>query len=103
MPQWLSHVLKRIKELAREEKVRLTYKAMREIASIDYGLDYDDICQILMDLTSRDSEGRIISNITKEWMYVFKPEIGNTTIYLKVILRDNCIVVSFHEDMEDVE
>lgn len=103
MSQWLSHVLKRIKELAKQQKVRFTYKAVREIASIDYGLDYDDICQILMDLTPKDSEGRIISNSTKEWMYVFKPEIGNMSIYLKVILRDDCIVVSFHEDMENVE
>jgi len=31
-------------------------------------------------------------------MYVFKPRVGETSIYLKLILRDGCLVVSFHED-----
>jgi hypothetical protein len=31
-------------------------------------------------------------------MYVFKPRVAETSIYLKLILRDGCLVVSFHED-----
>jgi hypothetical protein len=30
-------------------------------------------------------------------MYLFKPSLGAATIYVKVILRGDCIVVSFHE------
>jgi hypothetical protein len=32
---------------------------------------------------------------------VFKPKVGQWIIYLKVAVRDDCIVVSFHENEED--
>lgn len=37
------------------------------------------------------------------WMYVFKPRVAETVLYLKLILRADCVVVSFHEegDRED--
>ena len=31
-------------------------------------------------------------------MYVFKPGVGGQIIYVKVVLREHCLVVSFHED-----
>jgi hypothetical protein len=31
-------------------------------------------------------------------MYVFKPSVASTTVYVKLILRAECLVVSFHED-----
>jgi hypothetical protein len=31
-------------------------------------------------------------------MYVFKPVIGGDVVYVKLILRNDCIIVSFHED-----
>ena len=31
-------------------------------------------------------------------MYVFKPSLAGTIVYLKLILRAECLVVSFHED-----
>ena len=31
-------------------------------------------------------------------MYVFKPDVGGLVLYLKVVLREDCVVVSFHED-----
>lgn len=31
-------------------------------------------------------------------MYVFKPTLGAVLVYVKVILRDDCVVVSFHAD-----
>ncbi len=42
--------------------------------------------------------GRLRSSSTGEWMYVFKPNAGAGVTYVKVILRNECIVVSFHED-----
>jgi hypothetical protein len=33
-----------------------------------------------------------------EWMYLFRPKIAGTILYVKVIVRSNCIVISFHED-----
>ena len=31
-------------------------------------------------------------------MYVFKPYVGGRVLYVKLIVRDGCVVVSFHED-----
>ena len=33
-------------------------------------------------------------------MYLFKPQLGVAVLYLKLILRGNCVVISFHEDEE---
>jgi hypothetical protein len=35
-------------------------------------------------------------------MYVFKPRVAGTSLYVKLILRSDCVIVSFHEeDTED--
>lgn len=34
-------------------------------------------------------------------MHVFKPQVGGTAVYLKLAIRMDCIVVSFHVDQED--
>jgi hypothetical protein len=31
-------------------------------------------------------------------MYVFKPSIGGIVVYVKVVLRADCVVISFHEE-----
>lgn len=38
-------------------------------------------------------------------MYVFKPPLGGTTVYVKLVLRGSCVAVSFHEEQshEDEE
>ena len=36
-------------------------------------------------------------------MYVFKPRVGGDTLYLKLILRSECVVLSFHEDEAGAE
>jgi hypothetical protein len=38
------------------------------------------------------------SAATGEWMYLFKPQVSATILYVKVILRNDCVVISFHED-----
>lgn len=98
MPRWLENVLARVRVLASAGKVSFTHKALRELADLDLGLDEDDCCGVLKELATTDSTGRIRSTITGEWMYVFKPTVTGTRLYLKLILRDNCIVISFHEE-----
>jgi len=98
MPGWLKDVLARIRELASNRKVRFTHKALRELPTLDLGLDQNDCCDILEGLTAADSVGRNMSVITGEWMYMFKPTVGGTLLYLKVIVRGSCIVISFHEE-----
>ncbi len=67
---------------------------------LDLDLDEDDVCDVLSSLEQRHSRGRRCSARSGEWLYVFKPEVGGTVVYAKLILRTDCILVSFHEDDE---
>ena len=101
MARWLPQVLARIRELAARRRVRFTQKALHELASLDLEIDEEDACDILASLRSQDSAGRQASETTGEWMYVFKPNCGGILLYVKVILRDDCILISVHEDHHD--
>ena len=98
MPRWLPKVLFQVARLAAERRLSFTHKALRELAALGLGLDPDDARDVLMNLTEGDSAGRLTSAATGEWMYVFKPLIETSIIYVKVIIRADCIVVSFHGD-----
>jgi len=98
MPRWLRTVLTRTRDLALARKVVFTLKARRELASLQFGLDEQDACDVLANLSSEDSAGRLKSPATGEWVYVFKPLLARTVLYVKLILRNDCVVVSFHED-----
>ncbi len=76
----------------------MTAKASRELAALEAGLDPEDVRQVLLGLIASDFAGRHRSRTTGEWMYVFKPQIGHETVYLKLILRGECVIVSLHED-----
>lgn len=99
MPIWLPRILRRIRDLAAAGRVGFTVKAVRELATLS--LDADDAVDVLRSLSSTDAHGRLRSESTDEWMYVFKPKVGEMVIYVKVAVRDDCIVVSFHEDEAD--
>ena len=43
--------------------------------------------------------GRLISNPTGEPTYVFKPLTLFGLLYVKVVLRNDCVVVSFHDEV----
>ena len=102
MPRWLKGVLTRIHGLADARRVRFTHKALRELGTLGLGLDEDDCCEVLKNLSAADFADRIESEITGEWMYVFKPKVAGTDLYVKLILRSDCVIVSFHEeDTED--
>jgi len=94
----LTAVLGRIHQLAAEKKVQFTLKAVEELADLDMGLDVDDACDVLAALSPADFIEQLQSGRTGEWMYVFKPKVAGVTVYVKLILREECLVVSFHED-----
>jgi hypothetical protein len=75
-----------------------TLKARRELAGLELGLDDEDAREIPANLTPRASAGRLRSAATGEWMYVFKPQVSGNVLYVKLILRSSCVVISFHED-----
>lgn len=101
VPRWLPRVLTGIRSLAAERRVSFTLKARRELAELGTGLDEEDACELLVALTAQDSVGRLRSRATGEWMYIFKPALDDKVLYLKIILRGDCIVVSFHEDLPE--
>lgn len=86
----------RVRQLAPEGSVRPTDKANMERAAL--GLDPEDVREVLASLAGADSAGRLASSPTGEWMYVFKPRVGGVSLYVKPVVRNVCVVVSFHED-----
>jgi hypothetical protein len=96
MARALANVLRRVRALAVERRVRFTLKALRELASL--GLDAEDACETLEGLRASDFVRRLVAERTGEWRYVFKPRVGEVSIYLKFVLREGCLIVSFHED-----
>jgi hypothetical protein len=73
-----------------------------EIANLELGLDFDDVCDVLTSLKRQDFHARIVSRATNEWLYVFKPDVGGTVLYVTLLLRANCVVISFHEDEDEI-
>jgi Motility quorum-sensing regulator, toxin of MqsA len=98
MSRWLARILTRIRELATEGNIRLTAKAVVELAAFGPGIDVEDVRDVLLRLTAVDSAGRMRSVRTGEWMYVFKPLVAGEIAYIKLIVRVECVVVSFHGD-----
>lgn len=96
MPRWLPRTLTRIRALARSGRIAFTLKALRELTLLDF--EPDHACEILSKLGLADFDCRFRSAVTSEWMYVFKPKVSGATLYLKLVVRANCVVISFHED-----
>ena len=84
--------------LAAARRVRFTSKAATELAALELGLDEEDARDLLTELTVEDFAARLESDVTGEWMYIFKPALSDIVLYVKIILRGDCVVVSFHED-----
>jgi hypothetical protein len=98
VPRWLPRLLRHIRDLVGRGQVRFTLKAMRELAVLGAGLDARDACDVLAALTVDDFAERLESEATGEWMYVFKSAVAGRVVYLKLVVRTACVVVSFHED-----
>lgn len=96
----LPEVLARIQALASQGRVRFTMKALRELAALDLGLDEENACHVLANLAASEFVERLVSNKTAEWMYVFRPRVGGVVVYVKLVLRSDCVVISFHEEEE---
>lgn len=98
-PRWATRVLDEIHRLVARRLVRFTFKASEELGELS--LDEGDALEILAGLSGADLVGRLESARTPEWLYIFKPEVGGSVLYVKLIVRAECLVVSFHEDEVD--
>ena len=76
----------------------MTLKALEELEALEIELAEEDVHLVLSRLRKTDFFSEIISRTTAEPMYVFKPVVEETVLYVKLILRVDCIVISFHED-----
>ena len=80
-------MLAEIHRLVARRLVRFTFKASEELGELV--LDEKDALQILAGLSVADVVGRIESERTPEWLYVFKPEVGGSLLYVKLIVRSS--------------
>jgi hypothetical protein len=103
VPRWLSRLLRRVHGLADRGEFRLTDKAQQELAALEAGLDPADARDVIATLRQEDFVGRLMSDLTDEWMYVFKPSVDGRVLYLKLVLRPECLVISFHEDSGETD
>lgn len=101
MPRWSTRVVDQIRRHVAKGRVRFTQKALRELLELD--LDPLDAQERLGTLTAALLEERRRSTETGEFLYVFKTVVEGAIIYVKVVIREACIVVSFHEDRDSDE
>jgi hypothetical protein len=99
-PRHARIALQRIRELASKQAVRITSKVQAEMDALEPPADIDDVVEVLSLLTSDDWQRRVCSELTGEPMHVFKPVTVHGLLYVKVVIRGNCVVVSFHEEVE---
>ena len=96
-PRWLVRVLEEIRRCGLTRSVDFTVKADEELLGLGLALNHDDACDVLARLSIRDFEERTVSTRTGEVMYVFTPRVAGVLLYIKLVLRRRCVLISFHE------
>jgi hypothetical protein len=99
--------LEEIRRCGLTRSVDFTVKADEELLALGLALNQDDACDVLARLALRDFAERTVSTLTGEVMYVFTPRVAGISLYVKLLLRRRCVVISFHEqdearDSEDI-
>ena len=95
----------RVRALARVGRVRFTNKALLELEATGLSIDDGDAHDVLASLTPNDAAERIRSSVSGESLYVFRPMVAGVPLYIKLALRQTCVVISFHpeEDQDEEE
>ena len=94
--QDILRALSLIHEAVAEERVRFTAKARAEMLVLC--IDANDALEILAGLEASDYHQTLVSHLTGELLWVFKPLLLDEVLYVKVALREHCVVISLHED-----
>lgn len=95
------HVLRTIHEAVAEDRVLYTVKARAEMGALC--IDETDAAEILSGLSASDYHQTLHSHSTDEQLWVFKPLLFDEVLYVKVVLRERCVVISLHEDRDGDE
>lgn len=65
-------------------------------------LSQEEATDVLGDLTAAEFHERFASHAPPyDTLYVFKPVAFGLVLYVKIALRTDCVVISFHEDADD--
>ena len=94
-PRCLRSWLQQLRRCAADGEIHFTWKAYRELCEL--GLADSEALAILATLTAADYVGRVVSPPHGEHLLVFKPTVDGIPLYVKIALRRECMVVSFHE------
>jgi len=97
MEKYIPHCeLSTVKAMLEAGKVRITTSALAGADAL--GLDFDEIVNIVMALTSMDFYKSMTSyNNHKEWQDVYRPITHVGEVYLKLIVVNDVLVLSFKE------
>jgi len=88
--------LRTVKVLLEAGKVRITTTAL--IGAEMLGLDFDMVVSIVMGLSERDFYKSMTShNNHKIWQDVYRPITEAGEVYLKLIVIDDVLILSFKE------
>ena len=90
------HDLSRIKELVRQGAVAATGTAIRDAHNL--GFDFRDIIDVIASLARKDFYKSMTAyNDSQCWHDVYRPMTDAGQLYIKLILHDDVLVVSFKE------
>jgi hypothetical protein len=88
--------LVRVRTACREERVQVRRSALQDAEELGWG--FPRIVAELEDLEVADFERRARSTTRPDdTMWVFCPEAGAITLWIRLIERSGIVVVSFHE------
>jgi motility quorum-sensing regulator/GCU-specific mRNA interferase toxin len=85
-----------VKAMIQTGKVRITMSAL--VGGAALGFDADGILGVVMALTSRDFfKSMTTNNDHRIWQDVYRPATSAGSVYLKLTVFDEVLVVSFKE------
>jgi motility quorum-sensing regulator/GCU-specific mRNA interferase toxin len=85
-----------VKAMLKAGKVRITATASIDAEAL--GLDFDGVVDVVMELTMKDFHKSMTShNNHKEWQDVYCPTTKVGKVYLKLIVVNNMLILSFKE------
>lgn len=85
-----------IKAMVQEGKVRATMTALAGAAAT--GLDFNEMVGVVMALTSNDFYKSMTTHADhKVWQDVYRPNTKAGEVYLKLMVIDDVLIISFKE------
>jgi motility quorum-sensing regulator/GCU-specific mRNA interferase toxin len=85
-----------IRSMTKEGKVRATISAVASAYAL--GFDFDEMVSVVMALTSKDFYKSMTTLADhKVWQDVYRPVTKAGEIYLKLMVVDDVLIVSFKE------